>query len=171
VIRTALLVALLAPVLALGGAHGTAPEQHHESVGQTLGSWRWPVDGARIVVRPYLAPPTAWAAGHRGVDLESTSTVVRAPADGVVHFVGFVVNRPVLSIEHSGGLLSSFEPVDSPLRAGDPVKAGDEIGRLETGHCAIVRCLHFGLRLSGEYVSPLLLLGGVPRAVLVPTRG
>jgi murein DD-endopeptidase MepM/ murein hydrolase activator NlpD len=132
--------------------------------------WRWPLDGARIVVRPYRAPPTPWAAGHRGVDLEASSEIVRAPADGVVHFVGFVVNRPVLSIEHAGGLLSSYEPVSSTLTAGDTVKAGDEIGQLQRGHCAIVACLHFGLRLSGEYVSPLLMLGGVPRAVLLPTR-
>jgi murein DD-endopeptidase MepM/ murein hydrolase activator NlpD len=135
-----------------------------------LPRWHWPLDGARVVVRPYLAPATPWAAGHRGVDLEATSSAVRAPADGVVHFVGFVVNRPVLSIEHAGGLLTSYEPVTSSLSVGDTVRAGDEIGTLQRGHCAIVTCLHFGVRLGGEYVSPLLMLGGVPRAVLVPTR-
>ena len=87
-----------------------------------------------------------------------------------MHFVGFVVDRPVLSIEHAGGLLSSYEPVTSSLSKGDPVARGQPIGELLPGHCARP-CLHFGVRLAGDYVSPLLLLGGVPRAVLLPTRG
>jgi murein DD-endopeptidase MepM/ murein hydrolase activator NlpD len=60
--------------------------------------------------------------------------------------------------------------VTSDLMAGDTVRTGDEIGQVQRGHCAIVACLHFGVRLGGEYVSPLLMLGGVPRAILVPTR-
>jgi len=127
------------------------------------------VSGPRVVARPYLAPATPYGPGHRGVDLAASSAVVTAPADGIVHFSGVVVDRPVLSIEHAGGFLSSYEPVTSPLAKGDPVARGDPIGTLEPGHCA-APCLHFGVRLDGEYVSPLVLLGGVPRAVLLPTR-
>ena len=134
-----------------------------------LPHWDWPVAAPHPVVRPFLAPPTPYGAGHRGVDIGAASAVIRAPADGVVHFAGVVVDRPVLSISHAGGLISSFEPVASTLRKGDPVSRGDIIGTVEPGHCAS-RCVHFGVRLDGEYVSPLLLLGGVPRAVLLPTR-
>jgi murein DD-endopeptidase MepM/ murein hydrolase activator NlpD len=132
--------------------------------------WQWPVDEPRAIVRPYVAPATPWGSGHRGIDVEAWSTVVYAPADGVIHFAGFVVDRPVLSISHAGGVLSSFEPVSTTLVAGDPVQRGDVIGTLEPGHCPVVLCLHLGARLGGEYVSPLLFLGGVPRSVLLPTR-
>lgn len=131
--------------------------------------WRWPVGGTHAIVRPFLAPVTAYSAGHRGVDIAATDPVVRAPADGVVHFSGVVVDRPVLSIQHPGGLLSSYEPVESGLVKGQAVAAGDEIGRLLPGHCSTL-CLHFGLRRDGEYISPLTLLGGIEPAVLLPTR-
>jgi murein DD-endopeptidase MepM/ murein hydrolase activator NlpD len=159
-----------------GSAHAVSGTTTHPAPAVALvGSWQWPVGGPRVVVRPYVAPATPWGAGHRGIDIEvvggsgSALTIV-APDDGVVHFAGTVVNRPVLSIEHAGGLLSSFEPVNTDLVAGQRVHKGDPIGTLEAGHCAVITCLHFGVRLGGEYVSPLLLLGGVPRAILVPTR-
>jgi len=94
--------------------------------------------------------------------------VVRAPADGVVAFVGEVAGRGVLTIDHSDGLVSSFEPVESDLAAGTPVQGGDVVGTVGVGGHAAAGRLHFGVRLNGEYINPLLLLGGVPRAVLLP---
>jgi murein DD-endopeptidase MepM/ murein hydrolase activator NlpD len=132
--------------------------------------WRWPLDEARALVRPYIAPPTPYAAGHRGIDIGATvSAQVLAPADGFVHFTGVVVDRPVLSIRHRGELISSFEPVTSHLAVGDPVHRGDVVGVLQAGHCS-EPCLHFGVRLHGEYLSPLNFLGGIPHSVLLPTR-
>lgn len=131
--------------------------------------WAWPVAAPHPIARPYLAPATPYAAGHRGIDIRSAPDAeVRAPADGVVHFAGVVVDRPVLSIDHGGGVLSSYEPVETVLRKGDAVRRGQVIGTLRAGHCASGACLHFGVRLDGEYVSPLLFLGGQPRAVLLP---
>lgn len=131
--------------------------------------WAWPVAAPHPIARPYLAPATPYAAGHRGVDIRAPAGAeVRAPADGVVHFAGVVMDRPVLSLDHGGGLLSSYEPVTTALREGDTVRRGQVIGTLESGHCAADACLHFGVRISGEYVSPLLFLGGQPRAVLLP---
>ncbi|WP_166873622.1 M23 family metallopeptidase [Salinibacterium sp. ZJ450] len=135
--------------------------------------WLWPVDSPRIVDRPFLAPATPYSVGHRGVDLHvaaGAGAAVRAPAAGVVHFAGVVVDRPVLSIRHPGGLISSYEPVASSLVAGEPVSAGEVIGTVTgTGHCPRV-CLHLGVRVDGEYVSPMRYLGVLPRAVLLPTR-
>jgi murein DD-endopeptidase MepM/ murein hydrolase activator NlpD len=131
--------------------------------------WAWPVAPPYAVVRPFVAPPTPYAAGHRGVDLRAPDGAVYAPAPGIVHFAGVVVDRPVLSIRHAGGLLSSYEPVRTDLVEGDTVRRGDRIGTVLPGHCAAV-CLHFGVRLDGEYVSPMLLLGDLPRSVLLPTR-
>lgn len=134
-----------------------------------LGEWSWPVASPRVIVNPFRAPATPYSSGHRGIDLElSHGGEIFAPADGVVHFSGMVASRSVLSIAHSGELLSSYEAVSSELVAGDFVREGQTVGQLtDGGHCA-GECLHFGVRLRGEYVSPLLLLGGVPRAVLLP---
>ncbi len=130
--------------------------------------WAWPLAAPHPIARPYLAPATPYASGHRGIDVgASDGDVVRAPADGVVHYSGFVVDRPVLSIAHGGGVISSYEPVSTVLAAGDLVRRGDVIGTLEAGHCTSA-CLHLGVRVNGEYVSPLRFLGGQPRAVLLP---
>jgi murein DD-endopeptidase MepM/ murein hydrolase activator NlpD len=122
-----------------------------------------------MLVRPYIAPATPYGAGHRGIDVASTGGGVYSPAAGVVHFAGVVVDRPVLSIRHGGGLLSSFEPVTTELVAGDSVQRGDRVGTLQAGHCS-TPCLHFGVRLDGDYVSPLNYLGGIPHSVQLPTR-
>lgn len=141
--------------------------------GSSAPVWDWPVDSPHIVVRNYRAPATRYAAGHRGVDLGlAAGTPIRAPDDGVVHFAGFVGDRPVLSIRHEGGLLSSFEPVEATVPQGDAVRRGEVVGTLapSAAHCP-GDCLHLGARLDGEYLSPLVLLGGVPRAVLKPLDG
>lgn len=130
--------------------------------------WLWPVPAPHPIARPYVAPATAYAAGHRGIDVRADAGIaVRAPADGVVHFAGFVVDRPVVSIRHSNGVLSSFEPVEPVVEAGDRVARGDVIGYLLPGHCS-TPCLHLGVRQGGEYLNPLLFLGGLERAVLLP---
>ena len=131
--------------------------------------WGWPVDPPHVIVRPYIAPETPYSAGHRGVDLAAPGGTVRAPADGVVHFSGTVVDRPVLSIAHPGGVLSSYEPVESVLVAGDRVVRGQPLGVVVPGHCPAL-CLHFGVRVHGNYVSPLNWIGGREPAVLLPTR-
>ncbi|MDF1478670.1 M23 family metallopeptidase [Leifsonia sp. H3M29-4] len=132
-------------------------------------SWAWPVAPPHEIVRPYIAPATPYGSGHRGIDVRAPGGTVFAPAAGVVHFAGVVVDRPVLSIRHPGGLISSYEPVTSTLTAGAPVRRGEAIGSVVPGHCASP-CLHFGVRLDGEYVNPLRLLGGLPFSVLLPTR-
>ncbi|MEO5536013.1 MAG: M23 family metallopeptidase [Pseudolysinimonas sp.] len=130
--------------------------------------WAWPVPSPHVLARPYVAPATPYSSGHRGIDIRADAgTEVRAPADGVVHFAGVVVDRPVISIEHAGGVLSSFEPVEPLVATGDRVTRGEVIGILLSGHCASP-CLHLGARIDGEYVNPLLFLGGLERAVLYP---
>ena len=131
--------------------------------------WSWPVTGSRQVLRPFIAPVRRWSAGHRGIDVRAWDPVVLAPAAGQVRFVGWVVDRPVLSIDHGGGVVSSYEPVASLLLEGDAVEVGQIIGTLEPAHCETL-CLHLGVRVDGEYRNPLDWLGGVPRAVLLPTR-
>ncbi len=135
--------------------------------------WVWPVDGPRVVVRAFLAPAQPWSPGHRGVDLRGgvAGAEVRAVLAGTVHFAGVVVDRPVITVR-DGPLLVTVEPVFPVVAEGDSVAAGQLIGTLLPGHCADAEpaglCVHLGVRLAGEYVSPLLSLGGLQRAVLLP---
>jgi len=128
--------------------------------------WTWPTTPVQVV-RPYVAPAHAYGPGHRGIDLAAVGAV-RSPADGVVAFAGTVVDRGVLTIDHGNGLVTTFEPVATELSPGDPVARGGEVGRVAAGGHADPGTVHFGVRLQGEYINPLMLLGGVPRAVLLP---
>lgn len=130
--------------------------------------WVWPLAEKRVVQRPFVAPPTPYGAGHRGVDLAASQhgVEVRAVTSGTVHFAGVVVDRPVITLR-TGQVLATVEPVTPLVAAGDPVVAGQVIGTLQPGHCT-VPCVHLGVRVAGEYVSPLLYLGGLQRAVLLP---
>ncbi|WP_370052894.1 M23 family metallopeptidase [Leifsonia sp. EB41] len=133
--------------------------------------WSWPLAPLRMV-RPYEAPPSPYAAGHRGIDLAAPpGAIVTAPSDATVHFVGVVVDRPVLTLDHGSGVLSSYEPVVAEgLAVGDPVTRGMVLGVVGAGaHCSGA-CLHVGVRVDGEYVSPLLFFDRPPRSVLLPLR-
>ena len=131
--------------------------------------WPWPIAPPIVVGHPFVAPATAYSAGHRGIDLTVLpGAEVRSPADGTVTFAGVVVDRPVLTLDVGNGLLVSFEPLESVVAKGDRVARSEVIGRVaDGGHCA-AGCLHVGVRLRGAYISPLLLFDRVPRAVLLP---
>lgn len=132
-------------------------------------TWSWPLEGPRAVVAPFRAPAHEYGAGHRGIDIAAeVGTEVKAPADGIVAFRGSVVDRPLLTVEHPGGYVTTFEPVLSLLSPGDAVSTGDVIGTVALGGHAAANTLHLGVRLDGAYINPLLLFGEVPRAVLLP---
>jgi murein DD-endopeptidase MepM/ murein hydrolase activator NlpD len=123
-----------------------------------------------LVVRPFEPPPSTYAAGHRGVDLAAApATPVLAAGNGVVAFAGMVAGRPVVSIDHAGGLRTTYEPVDPAVAAGQPVARGSPIGTLLPGHagCGAAACLHWGLRRGETYRDPLSLLE-VPQVRLLP---
>lgn len=133
------------------------------------GSWLWPVAGRREVAEPFRAPAHDYGPGHRGIDIIAPVGVdVRAPADGVVAFRGTVVDRPLLTIDHGGGIVTTFEPLASDLRPGDVVTAGRPVGTVAVGGHTRPGSLHLGVRVHGVYTNPLPLFGAIPRAVLLP---
>ena len=168
-------VVLAACLLAAAVLPGAPP---HAVAGVRMASepeprFRWPLDGQPAVVRPFDPPPRPWLPGHRGVDLAAApGDAVRAAGGGVVRFSGTVAGRGVVSVEHPGGLRTTYEPVTPAVHAGDPVEAGDLVGRLVAGHpgCPVVACLHWGLRRGEEYLDPLALLGRA-RVRLLPVEG
>jgi len=131
------------------------------------GDWLWPVAGTRTVLAPFRAPAHDYGPGHRGMDVAAAGEV-RAPDSGAVAFRGVVVDRPLLTIDHGNGLVTTLEPVQSELSAGVAVRRGDAIATLAAGGHAPAGALHIGVRWNGAYINPMLLFGGVPRAVLLP---
>ncbi|RFU20014.1 M23 family peptidase [Geodermatophilus marinus] len=149
------------PVLAAGAA-GAEPAR--PSPAAAAGAWTRPVEGA--VTRPFDDLPHPYAAGHRGVDLAgSPGRVVRAAGDGTVVFAGMVAGRPVVSVEHAGGLRTTYEPVTALVGAGRAVLRGEPLGTLAAGHdgCPVEACLHWGLRRGETYLDPLTLLSRAVR--------
>ena len=127
-----------------------------------VGGYRWPLAGVPAVTRPFQPPPRPWLPGHRGVDLAgSPGVLVLAAGTGVVAFAGSVAGVGVVSIDHPGGLRTTYEPVTPLVAAGAPVVAGQPIGVLLPGHegCPVTACLHWGLRRGADYLDPLTLLG------------
>lgn len=139
-------------------------------------SWRAPLDHP-MLVNEFRQPSADWSAGHRGVDyLVSDGQPVFATHSGVVSFTGVVVNRSVVSIHHENGLISSYEPVCASLHANTSVEAGTTIGSVCTSpsyasHCGVRLCLHFSLRNTNGYLSPLVKIGGLSPSRLKPWDG
>ncbi|MBG6180655.1 murein hydrolase activator EnvC family protein [Arthrobacter sp. CAN_A1] len=167
---------VLATGFAGGGAGRTGPGIAAEP------SWTWPLSPTPRVLRHFEPPAQRWLPGHRGVDLAATGTVdIRSPAQGRVVFTGWVVDRPVVTVDHGGGLISSFEPVVAGLKRGDLVQAGQPVGTLapepqasEPGvpgsHCSST-CLHWGVRRDGDYVNPLDFVLDRRPSILLPLHG
>ncbi|MET8907316.1 M23 family metallopeptidase [Micromonospora sp. NPDC004551] len=137
--------------------------------GASAARFRWPLPGTPRVVRRFDPPPQPWLPGHRGVDLAATPGVeVRSAGAGVVLFAGTVAGRPVVTVGHTDGLRTTYEPVRPGPAAGARVAAGTPIGRLLAGHpgCLAAACLHWGLRRGDDYLDPLALLGLGPIRLL-----
>jgi murein DD-endopeptidase MepM/ murein hydrolase activator NlpD len=149
---------LLLPVAAVSPAAAPRPD------------WDWPLSPKPAVLRAFDPPDKPWMSGHRGVDLGAAhdGVPVTSPASGTVSFVGVVVDRPVITIDHGGGLRSSFEPIESPLTAGAVVAKGEIIGTLQAGHCGAVDCVHWGVRRADDYVNPLEFVTDLRPSILLP---
>jgi len=121
-----------------------------------------PLPPPALLLTPFAPPANRYGAGHRGVDLAAPAgSPVLAAGAGVVVFAEPLAGRGVVSIEHDGGLRTTYEPVTAAVAAGITVAAGQPIGVLEPGHpgCAPAVCLHWGARLPDRvYVDPMSLL-------------
>ncbi|CAN5405474.1 hypothetical protein BH23ACT9_BH23ACT9_35920 [soil metagenome] len=111
-----------------------------------------PVPGA--VVRPFDPPEHPYGPGHRGVDLAAVEGEdVRAALDGTVVFSGTVATVGWITLDHGGGLTTTYGPMAARVPPGTAVTAGEVIGQL-----ALTEHLDWGARLDGDYIDPMLLL-------------
>ncbi|GEM37558.1 hypothetical protein NN4_20770 [Nocardia ninae NBRC 108245] len=139
------------------------------STAAPVGGFGWPLQPRPAVLRRFDKPAQNWLPGHRGVDLAGApGQGVLAAGEGIVVFAGTVADKAVVSIDHPGGLRTTYEPVRAEVSVGRRVGRGDRIGTLEAGHEGCGTCLHWGLRSEGggrrrrEYLDPLGLLHLAP---------
>ncbi len=114
-----------------------------------------------LVTRPFEAPPTPYAAGHRGVDLKGVpGEPVRAASAGQVSYAGPLAGRGVVVVVH-GALRTTYEPVQATVKRGARVSRGTADRHVAAGHagCPAAACLHWGLLRGETYLDPLSLLG------------
>jgi murein DD-endopeptidase MepM/ murein hydrolase activator NlpD len=138
------------------------------------GTYAWPVPGE--VIRPFEPPQDPFGPGHRGIDIAAPlGTVVRAAQGGTVAFAGPVAGALFVSIDHPDGVRTTYSWLSEVrVRAGDPVAPGAPTGLTGAGHPGVPPPhLHFGARFAGQYIDPMLLLGGsvVGLVRLVPLDG
>ena len=149
------------------------PASHSASAAE---NWRAPLDSP-LLVNEFRQPSADWSAGHRGVDyLVQNRQPIFAAHSGVVSFRGRVVNRSVVSIRHENGYITSYEPVCSTLEPGNHLETGHQIGEVCSepeyqSHCGSRFCLHFSMRSSNGYLSPLVAIGGLSPSRLKPWDG
>lgn len=112
-----------------------------------------PVPGA--VLRPFDPPAHPYGPGHRGVDLAAApGDAVHTVLAGEVAFAGPVARVGWVTVDHGGGLATTYGPVDPTVTAGQRLDAGDRLATLsdDAAH------LDWGARLHGSYIDPLDLL-------------
>jgi len=154
-------ISVLAMILLLSLQAGVVPAR-------AAGTMRWPVVGP--VIRGFDPPDSPYSSGHRGIDIAvSFGTPVVAPGDGLVAFAGSVGGSLYVSIDHVGGLRSTFSWLSSRVvRTGDLVSEGQLIGYTGVGHSgSVVPHLHFGMRILDAYVNPLDYLAPLDPSLLL----
>jgi murein DD-endopeptidase MepM/ murein hydrolase activator NlpD len=116
----------------------------------------FPVPEPAPIVRPYA--PAGPYAGHWGVDLAvPAGTPVHSVARGVVTFAGSVAGTRSVTVDHGGGLRTTYSYLGSiSVRPGSLVDGG-VLGVSGEDHG--IAALHLSVRLGDGYVDPLQMLG------------
>lgn len=127
---------------------------------------RPPVDG--VVVDGFRPPAHIGAPGNRGWEYATTpGGPARAVLGGVVVFAGPVAGNLFVSVEHPGGLRTTYSFLaEVTVGRGQVVAPGTQVG-------LTAATFHFGLRRDGTYLDPAILFHAVPSGppLLVPRPG
>ena len=118
-----------------------------------------PVDAP--ITRRFDPPVSAYGRGHRGIDYGvPAGALVRSAGDGAVLFAGKVAGSLAVTVQHAGGLKTTYSVLgDVLVAAGSRVSAGTWLGHAGTAHPGAGDGLHFGVKLGDDYVDPELFLG------------
>jgi len=128
------------------------------------GVFKQPVSG-RLVTRhgarrDYLDPAgrVVQESQHGGIDLAAPhGTPIAAAADGVVAFVGrWSIRGNVVVLNHGAGVHTVHaHALDFAVKTGEPVVAGQVLGRVGSTGLSTGPHLHWEVRVNGVGVDPL----------------
>jgi murein DD-endopeptidase MepM/ murein hydrolase activator NlpD len=125
-----------------------------------------PVDAP--ISDPYRPPATPYGPGNRGIEYATTPGVdVRAAGDGVVAFAGIIAYERYVSIDHQGGICTTYSYLATiEVVVGQQITQGEVVGTAGTR-------LHFGARRFGVYIDPVSLFetAAPHRVRLIPVAG
>lgn len=126
----------------------------------SLGTFQKPYDGR---ITSYVGP--RWGRTHNGIDIIAKEGACKgdpafAAADGVVvraDWYGGYGNCVI--IDHGNGIQTLYAHFTKlSVKAGDIVKAGDEVGKIGSTGNSTGPHLHFEVHVDGEIVNPLLFV-------------
>ncbi len=130
------------------------------SGGTRLGSipTTWPVQG--WISSPFgerTSPFTGKKEFHKGLDIAAAlGAAVVAPAGGTVTFAGETEDGVGVTIDHQGGLTTTYGHLrDAVVAKGQTVARGRDIGHVGDAGQSTGPHLHYEVRLDGVPVNPL----------------
>ena len=114
--------------------------------------FRPPVDAP--IIDPFRPPEDPYGSGNRGIEYDTEpGQVVRAAAAGTVSFAGAVAGSLYVTVDHGGGLVSSYSfLMRVSVRTGARVDQGRVVGVAGDR-------LHFGVRVDDDYIDPAAFIG------------
>ena len=172
VVLLALALLTLAATVTVTTASASPPDAPPTPPGLTgpTARFSWPLPPPHQVLRPFEPPATPYGPGHRGVDLGgSVGEPVLAAGGGLVLYAGPLFDCDLISIEHPGGLRTTYTPVVPSVRVGQQVTRRQQIGTLlaaqpgcpeEVGNngSGPPVFLYWGVHRDRDYLDPLRLL-------------
>jgi len=102
-----------------------------------------------------------WGRLHAGIDVANkVGTVITAPADGVVVFIGIKQGYGnFLCIGHGYGITTHYGHLNTALvKVGDKVKRGDKIATVGNTGRTTGPHLHYEVLINGLHVDPLYFI-------------
>ena len=111
-----------------------------------------PTDAA--VLDPFRLPNGPYGAGNRGIEYDTDDGApIVAAAAGTVAFAGPVAGNLFVSVDHPGGLRSTYGFVGHiVVDEGEPIERGGLVAIADGP-------FHFTARLDGNYIDPAPLFG------------
>lgn len=126
----------------------------------------WPTEGQITSLFGYRLSPMNRTEGdvgeyHQGVDIANKpDTLIRATANGTVHFAGWSHGYgQLIIIDHGYGISTLFAHTSKALvKTGDRVTRGQVIGYMGTTGRSTGAHLHYEIRRNGVPVNPMAYL-------------